>query len=109
MDIADKKVSVTGTVVYSKDGRAHTAKGYVNDGFAVRDRMMLRAGGNSDRALRIEICGLASLPDLVASMVLEQPEGDESAEDFMDRLKMRDKIAQAFQEAAVRIKQAPRE
>ncbi|MDL2398449.1 hypothetical protein [Rhizobium mayense] len=109
MDIADKKVSIVGNVVYSKDGRTHAARGYVDDGSAVRDRIMLMAGGRSDRRLRVEIRGLAALPDLIASILLDKPEDDESAEEFTDRLRMRDEIAQAFQEAAARIRNAPRE
>lgn len=109
MDIVEKKVSIVGTVVYAKDGREHTGKGFVRDGFTVRNRMMLMAGRKSDRSLRVEIKGLAALPDLIASMLLQQPGEDESAEEFTDRIKMRDEVAQAFQEAAGRIRQARRE
>ncbi|MEP9399929.1 hypothetical protein [Mesorhizobium sp. KR2-14] len=111
MDIVGGKVSISGTVHYPLAGR-YTGGGEVVYGFVSRDpdglvkpnRTVLRAG-----SLEIEISGLRGLPDLIASLVLEQPDGDESPKGFADRLKMRDGIAEAFDQAALRIKQAPRE
>jgi hypothetical protein len=117
MDILGGKVSIRGTVGYSRPGRGYTGGGGViggdvvwdPDGSVIPDRTILRAGSQSDRDLVIEISGLTGLPDLIASLVLEQPDGDESPKGFADRLKMRDDIAEAFYQAALRIKQAPRE
>lgn len=115
MDIVGGKVSITGTVRYERNG--YTGGGGVDsgdvvwdpDGFVNPDRMTLRTRAQSDRDLQIEIRGLTSLPDLIASLVLEQPDGDESPKGFADRLKRRDDIAEAFYQAALRMKQAPRE
>ncbi|RVE87049.1 hypothetical protein [Sinorhizobium meliloti] len=109
MDIVDSKVSIRGIVGYSRAGRDHMHEGRVVDGFVVQDRARLVTNANSDRDLTIEIRGLKYLPDLIASLALEQPNEDESPEEFAERLKMRDDIAKAFHEAALRIRQAPRE
>lgn len=116
MDIVGGKVSIRGTVNYAlaepRTCRGKVVYGFVSrdpGGFANPDRMTLRTGPQSDRDLEIEISGLTGLPDLIASLVLEQPDGDESPKGFADRLKMRDDIAEAFYQAALRIKQAPRE
>lgn len=111
MDLVGGKVSISGTVHYPLAGRytggGEVGYGFVSldpDGFVNPDRTTLRAG-----SLEIVIRGLTSLPDLIASLALEQPDGDESPKGFADRLKRRDDIAEAFYQAALRIRQAPRE
>ncbi|MDW9362500.1 hypothetical protein GYB70_12915 [Sinorhizobium meliloti] len=92
----------------SYDTREHSAGGYVDGGFVVRDRAMLMTS-KAGRGLRIEIGRVANLPNLIASLVLQSPDEDESPEEFAERLKTRDDVARAFYEAALRIEQAARE
>ncbi|MBW0365862.1 hypothetical protein [Ensifer adhaerens] len=111
MDVEDSKVSITGTVGYESAGREHRAGGFVVSGFVVQERARLTTSSRSERNLEIEIRGISALPDLIASLALEKPDQDdeEAQEDFLERMKTRDNIAKAFEEAAFRIRQAPRE
>ncbi|WP_395517534.1 hypothetical protein [Pseudorhizobium flavum] len=108
MDISDK-VTIRAYVEY--ETREHCGAGRVHSGYIVNhaNRVYLGIATPAEEpGLRIEIGGLTNFPALLASLTLVEPdeENEESPDDFNQRLKMRDDLAKALEDAAARLRQA---
>ncbi|MGB3417589.1 MAG: hypothetical protein WBA36_13015 [Mesorhizobium sp.] len=76
---------------------------------AVVDDLSISARGTgADRDMTISIGEPLLLPGFLADLVLALPEGDETADEFNHRLKLRDELAKAFEDAAAKLRSAPR-
>lgn len=114
---ANSAVGIYGTIDYDS-GRTHRSGGIVTSGQIVRstdglghhlDKARLATSNSSEKSLILDISGIVNLPDLIAGLVLVPSEGDESKDELCARLELRDEIAKAFEEAASRLRRAPRQ
>lgn len=110
-------VSIRGTVGYETGVDA--GGGSIVSGHCLRkydgihttaDSLVLRARpGKSGRDLTVEINEPLLLPDLIVGLALEPSEEEnETSAEFGHRLSFRDELATAFEEAAAKLRRAPR-
>lgn len=115
-----RRMSITATITYPKDGREYRCGGVVDpdDAFMIRkgDEIFPRAGDmlsirvGRGKSLWLILDEPTNLPDFLAHLALIDSEDgeEETLGDFERRLSLRDDLAEAFEKAAMKLRAAPR-